>query len=72
MRLKVNSKKKCRYCNSILGKNMIGLNRKLFKNQTKRDFYMCLACMADFLECTMDDLNQKIEDFKEEGCKLFS
>ncbi len=34
------------------------------------DFY-CLDCMADYLECRIDDLKIKIQEFKEEGCTLF-
>ena len=29
------------------------------------------ACLADYLDVTVDDLNEKIEEFKDEGCKLF-
>lgn len=35
-----------------------------------RDYY-CLDCLADYLECTTDELLDKIEEFKEEGCTLF-
>ena len=37
------------------------------------DFYGAEAfkCLADYLECTVDELLDKIEEFKAEGCKLF-
>ena len=52
-----------------LGKNEIGINKKLLGGQIEN--YYCLNCLADYLEATVDELNAKIEEFKEEGCKLF-
>lgn len=52
-----------------LDKNTIGLNKKLLgKNITN---YYCMDCLADYLECTVEDLQDKIEEFKDEGCTLF-
>ena len=34
------------------------------------NFY-CMNCLADYLDVTVDDLKEKIEEFKDEGCKLF-
>ena len=52
-----------------LDKDTIGINKKLLgKNITR--FY-CIDCLADYLGCTVDDLLEKIEEFKEEGCDLF-
>lgn len=52
-----------------LDKDTIGINKKLLGKQIKK-FY-CLDCLADYLGCTVDDLKEKIEEFKEEGCELF-
>lgn len=52
-----------------LDKNTIGINKKLLGKGIK-NFY-CMNCLADYLECTVDDLNDKIEEFKDEGCTLF-
>lgn len=52
-----------------LSKNEVGINKKLLGAESK-GFY-CLDCLADFLEVTPQDLLDKIEDFKSEGCKLF-
>jgi len=30
-----------------------------------------MECLADYLGCTVDELLDKIEEFKEEGCTLF-
>lgn len=64
--------KNCRYCNSYLDRNAIGLNKKLFEDYTKCNLYMCFPCMAEYLECSEEDLREKVEEFKREGCKLFS
>ncbi len=52
-----------------LSKNEIGLTKKLINVKTK-DYY-CIKCLADYLEVTVEELNDKIEEFKEEGCTLF-
>lgn len=31
----------------------------------------CLSCLAERLEVTEEELVDKIEEFKEEGCTLF-
>lgn len=61
---------KCVVCGrEIFDKDTIGLNKKLLsKNIT--EFY-CLDCLAAYLDCTVEDLQDKIEEFKEEGCILF-
>lgn len=63
------SKLVCRYCKSKVLKNVAALNTKLLGR--KIDKYMCLSCLAEFLDCTEDDLLVKIEEFKEQGCVLF-
>ena len=52
-----------------LDKDTIGINKKLLNIDIK-NFY-CMDCLADYLECTVQDLIDKIEEFKEENCKLF-
>lgn len=63
-------KNKCIVCGREgLDKDTVGLNKKLLsKNIT--EFY-CLDCFAEYLDCTVEDLQDKIEEFKEEGCTLF-
>ena len=52
-----------------LTRNELGINKKLLgENMTQ--FY-CLDCLAGYLEVTPQDILDKIEEFKEEGCKLF-
>lgn len=52
-----------------LDKNTIGINKKLLGSNVVN--YYCMDCLADYLGCTIDELLDKIEEFKEEGCKLF-
>ena len=52
-----------------LDKDTIGINKKLLGLDIAT-FY-CLDCLAEYLDCTVQELLDKIEEFKEEGCKLF-
>ena len=60
----------CEVCGTEdIEKDVVALNKKLFDKNVKQ-FY-CLTCMADVLEVTEEDLRNKIEEFKEDGCTLF-
>jgi len=52
-----------------LDKETIGINKKLLGTNIG-NFY-CMDCLADYLGCTVEELLDKIEEFKEEGCSLF-
>lgn len=52
-----------------LTRNELGINKKLL-GENITQFY-CLDCLAEYLEVTPQDILDKIEEFKEEGCKLF-
>ena len=63
-------KHKCIACGKDeLDKDTIGINKKLLGEDVV-NFY-CMDCLADYLGCTTQELLDKIEEFKEEGCKLF-
>ena len=51
-----------------LTKNEVGINKKLLN--ADKNFY-CLGCLANYLEVEVQDILDKIEEFKDEGCKLF-
>lgn len=53
-----------------LSKDEVGISKKMLGEKTKT-FY-CIDCLASYLDVTTDELLDKIEEFKEEGCKLFS
>ena len=59
----------CCYCGKSLKKDEIALTRKLIDPDAE-EFY-CLNCMADYIGCTVEDLKDKIVEFKEQGCTLF-
>ncbi|MBR3469757.1 MAG: hypothetical protein IKH28_08700 [Lachnospiraceae bacterium] len=60
----------CYICGKAnLKKDEIALTKKLINRKTKQ-FY-CLACLAEHLEVTEEELLEKIEEFKNEGCTLF-
>ena len=59
----------CYLCEKQLDKNAIGLTKKLLDKNSKR-FY-CIDCLAEYLEVDTEILLAKIEEFKEQGCKLF-
>lgn len=52
-----------------LDKDTIALNKKLLGKNIEN--YYCLDCLAAYLDTTVEDLIDKIEEFKEEGCILF-
>lgn len=61
---------KCVACGKKpLDKDTVGINKKLLGLELA-SFY-CMDCLADYLGCTVEDLLDKIEEFKEEGCALF-
>lgn len=60
----------CVACGKVgLSRNEIGINKKLL-GDNRGNFY-CLDCLAEYLEVTPQDILDKIEEFKEEGCTLF-
>lgn len=65
------SKINCIACNKQdLDKNTIGINKKLLGEDIPT--YYCMDCLAEYLGCEVQDILDKIEEFKEEGCKLFA
>lgn len=63
--------KECQYCHAELSRDEIGLNKKLFESDTKKGRLCCMTCMSEMLETTVEELNEKIQEFKAQGCKLF-
>lgn len=61
--------KLCCDCERKLTKDEIALTRKLVADDAQ-DFY-CISCLADYIGCTIEDLEEKIQEFKEQGCTLF-
>jgi len=61
--------KRCFFCDAGLTKDEIGLNKKIVgRNVVKMQ---CLTCLAAYFETTVEELREKIEEFKRQGCALF-
>ena len=66
-----NAKQKYISCEKTeLSKDEIGINLKLIGEDTKNLY--CLDYLATVLDVTTQDILDKIEEFKEEGCTLFT
>ena len=62
-------KQVCCNCGKVLVKDEVALTKKLIDPEAEEFF--CLDCMAENIGCTIDDLKDKIVEFKEQGCTLF-
>lgn len=63
-------KKSCCSCwKEPLTKYEIGISKKLLGMKTKK--YYCMNCMAGYLDTTVNNLLEQIEEFKADGCTLF-
>lgn len=68
--MKITHKTKCISCGKDeLSKNEIGINKKLISEDVQ-NFY-CLDCLSGILDVSVQDILDKIEEFKDEGCTLF-
>lgn len=65
----MSSKFECVNCDVTLSKDEVALNKKLLGRSIKK--FRCLRCLADYLECSEEDLRVKIQEFIEQGCGLF-
>jgi len=61
--------KSCCECSRNLIKDEIALSQKIIGRDTE-EFY-CIDCLAEYIECPVNDLKVKIQEFKEQGCALF-
>ncbi len=59
----------CKICSVELEKDWIALHKKLLDANAKE--FLCINCLADTFGCDVEDLEVKIEEFKEQGCTLF-
>lgn len=60
----------CLKCGKKLTNNDIGLHKKLINRGDEK--FMCIDCLAEKFGCTHEFLQEKIKQFKETGCLLFS
>lgn len=60
---------KCIKCSKLLGKDEIGIYKKLV-NRGAREF-MCMACLSRYFKVDEKLIREKAEFFKKQGCALF-
>lgn len=60
----------CKNCKRALTKDEVGLCRKLFNRGAKS--FLCIDCTAAYFNVDRVLLENKIVEFKEMGCTLFS
>ena len=59
----------CKDCGKQICKDEVALYKKIIEIRAKE--FLCLECMSEVLDCTVEDLEIKIDEFKEQGCTLF-
>jgi hypothetical protein len=52
-----------------LSRNEVGLNKKILNRNINK--FHCLDCLSEYLDISPEDLLERIQEFKESGCKLF-
>lgn len=52
-----------------LSRNEVGLNKKLIDRGINK--FHCINCLADYLEISIEDLEVRIQEFKDSDCALF-
>lgn len=63
------NKKICFNCGKPVVKDVIALHRKLFSYNVDRFF--CLPCLAEYLECSEDELKKINKRIKRAGMCVF-
>lgn len=67
---KISKQKKCFICGKEnLSRDEIGLNKKLISKDI--DKFQCINCLADYLEIYVEDLEERVIEFKDSDCILF-
>ena len=61
--------KPCSVCEATPNKIAIALTKKLIDKDTTK-FY-CLSCLAAYFDVSEEELLEKAEEFKLQGCALF-
>jgi len=61
---------KCIKCGCQLTSDDIGLTKKLINRGAEE--FMCIDCLAQKFKVTPERLQEKIKEFKEQGCLLFN
>ena len=60
---------KCIVCGKALTKNDRGLTKKLINRGAEE--FLCIECLSKKFNVPVKRLEEKIQEFKEQGCLLF-
>ena len=60
----------CRECQRLLTSDETALYRKLVRRDA--DSFLCKTCLAGYFQVSETILDKKIEQFRRNGCLLFS
>lgn len=60
----------CYQCGQELSADEIGLNRKMIDRNATR--FLCKRCFARYFGVSEEKVDQKIRQFKAQGCTLFT
>ena len=68
--MKAKKQYECTSCRKMpLTKDEVGASKKFLGIDTLELY--CIDCLAAYLEVTLEDIEDKILMFKEDGCELF-
>ncbi|WP_099204081.1 hypothetical protein [Scatolibacter rhodanostii] len=59
----------CSACRCVVTNNEVALNIKLLGKQIAT--VRCYACLAKALDCTVEDLHEKVAFYQSMGCSVF-
>lgn len=62
-------KKHCYCCGKEIGKDEIGINKKMISVDITE--FQCLPCLAEDFDTTVEELLTVIRIYKEQDCELF-
>lgn len=65
----LNKNELCMKCGKILQKTDIGLHKKLIHRYARE--FMCVDCLSEYIKVPKQDLLDKAEYFKQQGCSFF-
>ena len=59
----------CLRCSRLVSRDEIGLTKKLINRGTTE--YLCYDCMARHFQVTVEELQRKVQEFRDMDCTLF-
>lgn len=60
---------RCMKCGRVLTLDEAAIHKKMINRGATE--YFCLTCLAEYTESTEEQLQERIEHFRKQGCLLF-